>query len=386
MMVVAVGVLPPVAEAPPENRGADADDEQARAERQPRVKPLRNDERRERERDDPEREDADRVRGGDDQAERDGVARPAACPHEVPGDDRLAVTRRERVGCAPEGGQEERNENPACPELAGDQGLVATARSRRRRAPEWGRDTWKRAGAERRRGGGDPEGVAEKVFWIGAERVGTARRGHARGLDSRTATGSNDDLAPAEARSEVRIPIGEARPGGRRLVDGGEAQGLQPARAGAELALRLDEPKHCRPAVERELQSATDLGGEAGPAHTLPLLERRDLREIEHVVDVDPVAGDLDRAVAVDGEVAKRVRGGRGGENRRQRDQEEDEALHATALRATGAHRSEKCGLSRSARVNQRRASAFRPRQRSIIPRWKNLGASSVPSRRARLE
>jgi hypothetical protein len=42
--------------------------------------------------------------------------------------------------------------------------------------------------------------------------------------------------------------------------------------------------------------------------------------------------------------------------------------------------------LSRSARANQCAASARLPRQRSIIPRWNILSASSVPSRSARLE
>ena len=71
---------------------------------------------------------------------------------------------------------------------------------------------------------------------------------------------------------------------------------------------------------------------------------------------------------------------------RRERQQDEDKTSHRTYLLATGAQSSEKLGLSSSARVNQRRAAGGRPRQRSIIPRWKNLSASRVPSRSARRE
>src|SRR5438067_5168793 len=84
-------------------------------------------------------------------------------------------------------------------------------------------------------------------------------------------------------------------------------------------------------------------------------LVRGDLGQVEDVADVDPVARDLDTAEAVDGEVAERVRRGhdRGGE-RRQRDEDQDELLHEAYLRATGAQRSENCGLTASARENQR--------------------------------
>ncbi len=61
-------------------------------------------------------------------------------------------------------------------------------------------------------------------------------------------------------------------------------------------------------------------------------------------------------------------------------DEREEEPLHRASLRAVGAHSSEKCGLSASARRNQERALAAWPRQRSIMPRWKNLSASRVPS------
>ena len=69
------------------------------------------------------------------------------------------------------------------------------------------------------------------------------------------------------------------------------------------------------------------------------------------------MAGDLDAAEAVDGEVAQGMRGractkrqcGQAGEER-------ERPLHRASLRATGDQRTENCGLRRSARVNQARA------------------------------
>ena len=55
-------------------------------------------------------------------------------------------------------------------------------------------------------------------------------------------------------------------------------------------------------------------------------------------------------------------------------------------LAATGDQSTEKPGLRSTARRNQRVASSRLPRQRSIIPRWKNSDASWVPRRRARFE
>src|SRR5205823_2318116 len=103
--------------------------------------------------------------------------------------------------------------------------------------------------------------------------------------------------------------------------------------------------------------------------------------EVEDVADVDAVPRDLDAAEGVDREVAERVRLRR--ERREQGDGEDtDEDRHAphASLRATGAQISEKRGLSASARWNQARASREWPRHRSIIPRWKNLSGSCVPS------
>ena len=79
-MVVAVGLTSARAQALPEDRRADQDDEQARHQRQPRVQLLRNDERGQSERDEPEREHAGGMGDGDRAAEEDRVPRSPFVP------------------------------------------------------------------------------------------------------------------------------------------------------------------------------------------------------------------------------------------------------------------------------------------------------------------
>ncbi len=106
-------------------------------------------------------------------------------------------------------------------------------------------------------------------------------------------------------------------------------------------------------------------------------LERRDLGQIQHVADVEPRARGLDPAEAVDREVAERVRRRERREReRRGRESKEHEPPHRRAFLATGDHKTEKCGLSASARCRNASPAARLPRQRSIIPRWKSLSAS----------
>src|SRR5690348_1730122 len=148
----------------------------------------------------------------------------------------------------------------------------------------------------------------------------------------------------------------------------------------------------------REEADATAADGELGPARDpcgvgarvdAPGLEGRDLGQVEDVEDVDAVACDLDPAEAVDREVAERVCGGGRGP-REETDSgeaaDDEQLLHRASLLAVAPHRNEKFGFRRAARRNHTRASALRPRQRSIIPRWKSFSASGVPSRSARLE
>src|SRR4051812_22168344 len=144
------------------------------------------------------------------------------------------------------------------------------------------------------------------------------------------------------------------------------------------------------PAVDGEAEVRGDPArvARAVDAAGLLRLERRDLGQVEDVQGVEPIAGDVELAVAVDREVAEGVRlcRERGEERERHEADEDREPPHAEYLFATGAQRTEKCGFSASARRNQVRASSEWPRQRSIIPRWKNLSASWVPNRRASFE
>ena len=120
-VLVAVAVVVIVSAAPrarEEDRAADDDHEQARGQRQPGIERLGDDEAREQQGDEAEREDADRVRDRHDAAEQDGVDGPALRSDEVPGDDRLAVSGRERVRRAPEGRDQQREEDHAQREVA----------------------------------------------------------------------------------------------------------------------------------------------------------------------------------------------------------------------------------------------------------------------------
>ena len=70
---------------------------------------------------------------------------------------------------------------------------------------------------------------------------------------------------------------------------------------------------------------------------------------------IDPPAGQLDRRVPVDGEVAERMREGRGRcRQRREHDEQDENALHDASLLAVAAQMSEKCGFVSTARANQR--------------------------------
>src|SRR5262245_16471927 len=85
-------------------------------------------------------------------------------------------------------------------------------------------------------------------------------------------------------------------------------------------------------AVNGELRAVRDATGMRAWID-LTGLERRDLRQVEDVHDVDARPGQLDAAEPVDREVAERVRGGdrrydQGGEH----GEEEDDALHADHL------------------------------------------------------
>ena len=168
-----------------------------------------------------------------------------------------------------------------------------------------------------------------------------------------------------------------------------EPHRVQPADAHGKAERMLDRHERDRPSVERDVEPAREARGvRAGIDALLLRLERRDLREVEDVADVQPVAGHLDAGEAVDREVAERVRlRGDGREQRCCKPDEHDELLHRSApFRATGVQRTEKRGLSASARRYHCAAPARSPRHAAIQPRWKNFRASCVPRRSDRLE
>ena len=111
-----------------------------------------------------------------------------------------------------------------------------------------------------------------------------------------------------------------------------------------------------RASVDRQLGTPRD-STRIGPRVDLAGLERRNLRQVEHVDDVHARPRDLDPAEAVDREVAERMRRrSNGNDERCHRNEEEDEPLHDSHFRATGAQSNEKCGFSASARRSQARA------------------------------
>src|SRR5215472_17650531 len=153
----------------------------------------------------------------------------------------------------------------------------------------------------------------------------------------------------------------------------------------------LSPAVHCQPQVAGNLAGqAVFVTRHAGAA--LPLLEGWDLREVQDVVDTQAVAGHLDPAEVVDREVAQRVgegghrTDGEKGGGTRDGQQQTSHGIPpsaVSALRASGACSTEKCGLIVRACARWALAWSRRPRPASIAPAWNSIRASRVPSRRA---
>jgi hypothetical protein len=269
---------------------------------------------------------------------------------------------------APEGRHEERDEDDAEREIAvGDEGLEAAAPvCRRGRSREGRRDARSLPRLERRGRRADVERRAKQILRVGAQAVARARRRDARADDPGAVAGLDDDLAPADPAREAGIAEDDRPAGERGAVDRLEAERRQATRPGAGPRAVGERAQRGAPPVDPQVEVPREQGRVAVGSHALALLEGRDLGQVEHVADVERVARGYDRREVVDGEVAERVREGRSGSDERRHGRDEDgEALHESASLATGAQRIEKCGLSASARANQRRASAGRPAQRS---------------------
>ena len=292
------------------------------------------------------------------------MSRLAPCADEVAGDDRLPVPRRERVRGAPEHRDEERDENDADAEVAAsDQRLEPAAGragglpalqlrggapgpcpARTRRAPR-SRRAARRAGRPDRRG-------ARRSRWS----AGTS----AASISAPPLATTTTSFQPSR-RSKLRSrktsvrpddPSGAAKTASNLSVSSPPAPGRACTRCSSGVSATR------RPSSSSTSRSAT-AAAKPGRANRRSLLVGGDLREVERVAHVDPVAGEDDLAVAVDGEVPERM-----GERRGRQDQggerkhDGESLLHLTASFATGDQRGEKCGLMSSARAEAWRSAA----------------------------
>ena len=329
----------PLPRATSQDGDADQHDRDARDEVQPRVEAVGDDPLRQQQGHQPEREDADRVRDRDDRAERRRVASRASPPDQVGGHDRLAVARGERVGGAPEECCRERHEDRQHAEVAAadearEAGVgdavgcleLAAARQLRNRIVRRGDARGRRRHVER---------ALQEALRIGVQLV---RRAVGRRAD--------DDLLPPDAPGVVRVVHGQALAArdGRAAQDHFEPQRVQPAHAGREGERVRDRHERDRAPVERDVQPAADpLGVGAHVDALLARLVRRDLRHVQHVAHVEPIAGDLDPREAVDREVAEGMRARGGGHGQRADcGGQQHQFLHRAYLLATGLHRTEK--------------------------------------------
>ncbi len=214
---------------------------------------------------------------------------------------------------------------------------------------------------------------AEEVLRVRAQLVAPALGGRGR-LDDLGSFGRvDDDLLPADAGREVAVP--EREPGSRRrgVVDGVEAQRLQPAGSRPLDGTPLEHAQRRAATVDAKVEVPRRLGSELRAADRVAELDRRDLGHVERVVDVDAAARELDGRVPVDGEVAERMcLRRRRDEQRRQADDEQQADASCSAPAGppgpTGS-RSADSGRARGRTTPLRRASW--PRQRSIMARWK---------------
>ena len=105
-------------------------------------------------------------------------------------------------------------------------------------------------------------------------------------------------------------------------------------------------------AVHYQLELRRELRRVARTTYLGSFLECRNLGQVERIANEDAVPGQIDGREVVDREVAERMRPRRAGaderrdDGRRREEGQEQKPPHETALRATGAKRTEKCGLS----------------------------------------
>ena len=214
----------------------------------------------------------------------------------------------------------------------------------------------------------------QQILRVAAQPVAAGRRRSRGGANRAAVSRRYDDLLPTEP---ARIGL-IVEPNRRRAAEQRTGKDdLEARRVQAPLPLGMGKPSCDRgqsdpPAADGDVKSALDAPQVRGLTDVrLGVLERRDLGEIEHVRDVQPVARELELRRPVDREVAERMRRGdrRRDESRQDRDRsgEERKALHDVASAAASRlQRIENCGFRASALRNQTRASDRSPRQRSM--------------------
>ena len=305
--------MPPVGVDPrAQHSRSDHHHEQAGDQVEPRVQVLGQDVLRQRERDEAEREHADGVGHGDRRAQGHGMARLAAGAHQVGGDHRLSVARRQRVKRAPAECREQQQhqhaltrggvlEDPREAVTAGPRGGGLAALGARRHQGSG-------AGLHREGGLAPVERAVEKVLRVAAQPVGGVAAGRVR-AHRRARAGRRHHRLPAHAVGERVVgelhPPGVAHHGAQRLLEAGR---VEPRLPGWEAQSRLELAQLHAPPVDGEAQVATQLrllALDQLRARQALLLGGGDLRLVEHVEHVHAVVGDLDRAEVVDREVAQ---------------------------------------------------------------------------------
>ena len=382
MMVVVVGMVVTVAarraSVPTQKEDdAEAGDRQAGGDAEPRVEPLGNDVARRVERHRAQQVDARRVRGRDDEAEHERVPGRSPRADEIGGHDGLAVPRLERVDRAEASGHDEGEQEDADPQRSRGHQLgerAARCRLQVRREPRRRecsrRHPRTRRGKERRCELAPERQARLDILRRAGEQIGRVvgqlvasvpvgdRRLDDRGIRSR----HRDDLLPSGAIGKVRVAVVERRRGPemsveRHPVADADLQRREPAGARREYDLSRGNLEREAMAVDLEREPFTErlrfAGGPGADARVirlgddpglLDLLEGGDLRHVDDVAELDAVRAQAESRVAVDAEVAERMRQAGARKDHEARERQADQP--SPPPRALSAHRPRPHALS----------------------------------------
>ena len=238
-----------------EERGAQAERDEAGGEPQPRIDALGREEPFRGEHQDAEAEHRGRVHHRHRRADRDRLAERAAAADQVRADQRLAVPRTEGVhGPDPDRRDDhQRDETRRQIGSSGESGEEPTARRPRR----IGRGVRAESGAARPEGeGGGSDARGRDVRGIGPEaHAGALARDV--GANDRGAVADSGDFAPAESVRIVAIFEREVMRGGRRdprHEDAAEAECRQPGLPGGQREARRAQGERSGGPVDPERQ------------------------------------------------------------------------------------------------------------------------------------